>query len=217
MASFERTATTSLAGALAAAPRLVVRQRRELVEVFTSLESANRYAIFTEDGGLAGVARERRGTIGAFLSRWLLQSSRPFTIDVDEADSQGSVLVLRRPWTWWLSRLEVSDADGRPLGIVRQRFTWLRRQLDLEAPGGRVLARLVGPVFRPWTFVVRAGLEGADREIGLVQKRWSGLLREGFTDADTFLVTLPPSDATLRRLVLAAAILVDFKWFEHRS
>ena len=42
-------------------------------------------------------------------------------------------------------------------------------------------------------------------------------VEEAFTDADTFLVTLPPGDPQLRQLLLAAAILVDFLWFEHRD
>jgi hypothetical protein len=53
--------------------------------------------------------------------------------------------------------------------------------------------------------------------VGRIEKKWSGAFTEIFTDADTFLVTLPQGDATLRALVLAAAVLVDFVWFEHRS
>jgi len=213
----DRYATTPLASALASSPRLLLRQGRELVELFTSLESPNRYAIHAEDGALTGLAEERRGEVGAFFARWFLQSRRPFTMDVSDATARsGPSLVLRRPWTWWLSRIEVEDGEGRPVGTVRQRFTLLRRRLDLEAPGGRVLARVVGPLLRPWTFLVEAGPDGAGREVGRIEKRWSGLLREGFTDEDTFLVTLPPGDAPLRRLVLAAAILVDFNWFEQR-
>jgi hypothetical protein len=37
---------------------------------------------------------------------------------------------------------------------------------------------------------------------------------EAFTDADTFLVTLPSGDAALRRLLVGAAALIDFKFFE---
>jgi uncharacterized protein YxjI len=213
-----RLPTVPLGPALDEAPRLVVRQARDLAETFTTLQVANRYAIHDERGPLAGVAAEREGGAGAFFARWLLRSARPFEMDLYAADApEETALRIVRPWTWFLARLEVSGGDGRPLGVVRQRFTLLRRRLDLEAPGGRVLARIVGPILHPWTFRVLAGPAGGEREIGRVEKKWSGLLRETFTTADTFLVTLPPGDPVLRRLVLAAAVLVDFRWFEDRD
>jgi hypothetical protein len=40
---------------------------------------------------------------------------------------------------------------------------------------------------------------------------------EVFTNADTFLVTLPQTDPVLRRLAVGAAVLVDFLFFEDRD
>jgi len=106
----------------------------------------------------------------------------------------------------------VRDEAGRPLGAIQQRFSILRRRLDVEAPGGRLLARITGPLLHPWTFVLTAG--ESDREVGRIEKRWSGGVSELFTDADTFLVTFGRTEGALRRLLLAAAVLVDFRWFE---
>jgi len=206
------TATVPLAQALDGAPRLVVRQARDWAELL-AWESPNRYALLTEDGALAGWALERAGGGGAFLARWFLKANRPFEMGVfAAADTAREVLRLRRPFTFFFSRLEVADGAGRPLGVVRQRFSILRRRLDLEAPGGRLLGRLTGPLLHPWTFVLTAG-EG-EREVGRIEKRWSGGVSEVFTDADTFLVTLGGADPALRRLLVAAAVLVDFRWFE---
>ena len=65
--------------------------------------------------------------------------------------------------------------------------------------------------------LIEVGPESNPREVGRIEKKWSGLLRESFTDADNFLVTLPDRDEALRTLVLAAAVLVDFLWFERRG
>jgi uncharacterized protein YxjI len=209
-----RAPTVPLERALAEEPRLVVRQARHLSEL-VGLEQANRYAVHDLRGALAGLASERGEGAGDFLVRWMLRGSRPFRMEIFDAEApERTSLRLVRPWRWFLARLEVSDGEGRPIGVVRQRFSWLRRRLDLEGPGGRTLARLVGPLLHPWTFRVLTGPAGAEREVGRIEKRWSGVLTEAFTSADTFLVTLPPGDLDLRRLVLAASILIDFRWFE---
>ncbi|HSN90777.1 MAG TPA: phospholipid scramblase-related protein [Anaeromyxobacteraceae bacterium] len=218
MRPLPRAPTVPLDRALEEEPRLGVRQARHLAEMLTGFERANRYAIHDERGALAGLASERGEGAGELAARWFLRGARPFRMDVYDAESpQRTVLRLVRPWRWFLARLEVADGEGRPVGVVRQRFSWLRRRLDLEDSGGRLRASLVGPILHPWTFRLLAGPRGAEREIGRIEKRWSGLLTEAFSTADTFLVTLPRGEPDLRRLVLAAAILVDFRWFERRD
>ncbi|MFO0584209.1 MAG: phospholipid scramblase-related protein [Anaeromyxobacter sp.] len=207
--------TAPLATTLDAAPRLVVRQARDWAEL-VGWESPNRYALLTEDGALAGWALEETGGAGRLFARWFLKANRPFEMRVVAASEGGAgprALQLRRPFTWLFARLEVTGEGGQPLGTIQQRFSLLRRKLDVVTPDGRLLARIVGPWFRPWTFVVLRG--ESDVELGRIEKRWSGAVSELFTDADTFLVTFGRADAALRRLLLAAAVLVDFRWFEN--
>jgi hypothetical protein len=207
-----------LGAALATAPRVVVRQRRAFLENLTGVEAVSRFTVHQPDGAfLAGFAEHAAGA-GAFLARWFLKARRPFRMGLYTAERpRDPALLLDRPWTWWLSRLEVTAPDGRPLGRVRQRFSILRKRLDVEAPDGRCVARLVGPLLHPWTVIAFAGPEEREEEVARIEKRWSGLVTEAFTDADTFLVTLPRGDGPLRPLLLAAAVLVDFLWFEHRG
>ena len=136
-------------------------------------------------------------------------------VGIFSTTGRSPALVVRRPWTWFFSRVEVADGDARPLGTVRERFTPFRRSFDVEPPDGRLLARIVGPFFRPWTFLVRSAAD--TRELGRIEKRWSGVLTEALTDADTYLVTLPLGDPALRRLTLGAAVLIDYRFFEGRD
>ena len=54
--------------------------------------------------------------------------------------------------------------------------------------------------------------------MGRITKKWSGLLREAFTDADTFGVEMGPAmDPRLRPLMVAATFLIDFLYFEDRG
>ena len=73
---------------------------------------------------------------------------------------------------------------------------------------------LRGPFFKPWTFNV----EQNGREVGKIQKQWSGLGKELFTSADNFGVTFGDmDDPRLRTLVVAATFLIDFVHFEKRN
>jgi uncharacterized protein YxjI len=207
--------TVPLEETIDASRRIVVRQSRDWIEML-DFEAPNRYALLTERGELAGMAAEYPGGGKGQLSRWFLRSRRPFEMGIYAAgESRYPLLVLRRPWTWWLSRLVVEDADGKTLGIVKQRFTFVRRRFDVESPDGRVLARIRGPILHPWTFVLET--PGVGRELGRIEKKWSGMTSEVFTNADTFLVTLPQTDPVLKRLAIGAAVLVDFLFFEDRD
>ena len=52
-----------------------------------------------------------------------------------------------------------------------------------------------------------------------IRKRWSGGLKELFTDADNFAIELQPGPLSPveRRLLLVAAIFVDLMFFERKA
>jgi hypothetical protein len=86
---------------------------------------------------------------------------------------------------------------------------------------------LHGPMLRPWTFWIRPP-DPADRESGAdpvawhgdgkIAKKWSGLLKESFTDADQFGVEFPEGlDVPSKALLLGAVFLVDFVHFENKG
>jgi len=52
-------------------------------------------------------------------------------------------------------------------------------------------------------------------EVGKISKQWSGFLREGFTDADTFGINFPVDlDVRMKAVLLGATFLIDFNFFE---
>ena len=57
------------------------------------------------------------------------------------------------------------------------------------------------------------------RSTALIEKKWSGLLTEMFTDKDNFRVAFldPGLSAEQRMLVLAAAVFVDLQYFERKA
>jgi len=188
--------------------RFTVRQKKKWLEILTSFEARNSYDVFDERGEASLSVREQGSGILALLKRIFLGPMRPFEVFVSQVGG-GVLLKLRRPFRFIFHRLEVFDADERPIGAIQREWSWLRRIYTIEGAGPSV--QLFGPLLKPWTFELRVG----DRVVGVIQKRWSGLAKEMFTDADNFGADLSQvSDPTLKALACAAIVLIDIVHFE---
>ena len=214
------TALTKVSPAVIAAfapsHRLSVRQRKRWFEILTSFDARNTYAVYDESGNPVLNVEEQGKGFGSVLKRLFLRSMRPFTSHVEDLRSQRQVLSLRRPFRFYFHRLEVRDADGNLVGTIRRRWTWFRRKYTVEGAEGQEVATLFGPFFRPWTFEIRMG-DGKE-PVGLIQKKWSGLAKELFTQADNFWIEMAQvTDPALRAVLFAATVLIDVVHFEAKN
>jgi uncharacterized protein YxjI len=189
---------------------LVVSQQKEWGEILTGFETKNRYAISDVSGSRLYLAAEEAGST---LLRWFLKALRPFTITVLTAEGQ-VVLRVMRPFRFYFHRAEVVDSQEQSLGVIERRFSLLRRIYSVLGSSGEEEFQLFGPILHPWTFQIRN--DGV--EYGKITKKWSGLLKEGFTDADNFGVMFPAEwDVKLKALFLGAVFLIDFVHFESKG
>jgi len=189
---------------------LVVSQKKEWGEIATGFETRNKYTVSDESGQPLYLAAEEGGST---LLRWFLKAQRPFTITVRSQDGR-VVLRVKRPFRFYFHRAEVFDAHGQSLGVIERRFALLRRIYSVTGPSGTEIYQLYGPILHPWTFHIKKD----DVEYGQITKKWSGLLKEGFTDADNFGVLFRREwDVKLKALFLGAVFLIDFAHFENRS
>lgn len=189
---------------------LVVSQQKEWGEILTGFETKNRYAISDVSGSRLYLAAEEAGST---LLRWFLKALRPFTITVLTAEGQ-VVLRVMRPFRFYFHRAEVVDSQGQSLGVIERRFSPLRRIYSVLGSSGEEEFQLFGPILHPWTFQIRN--DGV--EYGKITKKWSGLLKEGFTDTDNFGVMFPAEwDVKLKALFLGAVFLIDFVHFENKG
>ena len=196
--------------------RLSVRQRKNWMEIITSFDARNKYVVYDESGNPVFNVEEQGSGFGSIMKRLFLRNMRPFTSHVDDLAGQGQLLVLKKPFRFIFHRLEIRDPSGNLLGAIQKRWTWFRRKYTVEGPNGQEIATLFGPIFRPWTFQIQ--LPGSDAEVGMIQKKWSGLLKEAFSDADNFWVDFAAiSDPQLRAVLFAATVLIDIVHFENRG
>ncbi len=195
---------------LATAGGLVISQQKEWGEILSGFETRNRYVVSDLQGGRLYLAGEQRGST---LLRLFLKALRPFTILVVSEDGR-QMLRVERPFRFFFHRAEVFDEQGQSLGSIERRFTLLRRVYSVFDASGREAFRLFGPILHPWTFQIKSEAG----ELGKITKKWSGLMKEGFTDADNFGVEFPVDwDVRLKALFLGAVFLIDFVHFENKG
>lgn len=206
---------TDLTTALSQGSQLIIKQKRELTEIFLGLETRNQYLLFDHQGAPCGTIVERGSGIKAFLKRLLLKSHRPFVIDV--MDAAGKVILeMSRPFFWFFSDISIRVPNGPLLGSAHRKFAILYKIYELRDANGQAFAKIQSSMFKIWTFAIR---DTNNNEVARISKKWSGGLKEIFTDADNFMIDFGTASwtAAQRAVILASAISVDFDFFENNN
>ena len=189
---------------------LLVQQVKEWGEILINLETKNKYKILDSNQNEVAFMAEKGGGFFSFIIRNILKSHRPMKINIWN-NSQEVLLRLERPFHWFFSDLIVKDSSGQIQGHVLRQFSILKKKYDLSDQHKRVFARIESPIWKLWKFPV-FNLQGV--EIGLIEKKWGGFLKEALTDADKFQINFPDFTAEEKVVFFAAAVSVDLDFFE---
>ena len=196
---------------LAGISGLFVRQEVEWMEAFTGFETANKYTVLGNTGHPTFYAVEE----GSWITRNLCGKHRPFTLRILNPDGS-QFLTITRPFRFYFQEIEVrSCQDGSVLGYIMRTCSVCSRDYTIYNHARVPILKIKGPCWNPWAFFVRT-LDG--QELGAIRKKWSGLAKEFFTDADNFGVQFPADLAlNVKALILAAVFLIDFMYFEDNA
>lgn len=194
--------------------KLVIRQRRELAEL-VGFETRNKYEINDESGqAIAFCAEQQKGLLG-MLVRQFLGHWRTFELHFFAPD-RSVVLQAKHPFRWFFQALEITGPLGQPVGRLEQRFGLLTKKFDLHDPSGQVKFTMRSGLLSFWTFPIT---DYRGSVVATIRKKWSGGLREIFTDADNFQLEFSSPALTMedRQLILAASVFIDLQYFERKG
>jgi uncharacterized protein YxjI len=192
---------------------LIVRQQKEWGEILTGFETKNKYEVLDHFSNPLFEVQEEGGSALTAITRIFLKALRPFTMHLFSTQGDG-LFKLTRPFRFYFHELDVCQSNGAPLGKIKRRFALLRRIYSVVDHNGNEIFELFGPLLHPWTFQIKKG----GQELGKITKKWSGLVKESFTDADNFGITFPTGiNLSQKSVLLGAVFLIDFIHFENSS
>jgi len=168
---------------------------------------SNIYKIYDEHG-------EQIGNIKQHVSGWHkflrllanLKPMMPFALAIK--DMQDITLVtIRRGWTFWMSKIVIEDVHGTALGYIRQKFKFMKPTFRILDANEVQIAEITGD-WKGWNFVIK---DESEHQIGTITKKWNGILKEAFTTADKYIVTIVPEYAedAKKIAIVATAITID--------
>ncbi|KAF2353306.1 Scramblase [Trinorchestia longiramus] len=206
---------------LSSVDQLFVKQKKEMIEIFLGYESANKYEVMNNLGQIIFMAMEESDC----CSRNMCANLRPLDIKIIDGNKT-EVMSFSRPlactgccYPCCLQTMDIECPPGTAIGRLEQEWSILTPKFAVKDETGRTVLKIEGPICQcslcgDVEFEVLSS-EG-NTQVGKISKKWGGILKESFTDADYFGVNFPMDlDAKVKASLLGALFLIDFLYFEH--
>jgi uncharacterized protein YxjI len=166
----------------------------------------NAYKVYNGQGELIGSIVQRL-TAGQKLLRLLLNKAMlPFRLDIMDSSEQIQASITRG-WTFVVSKINVLDASGEPIAVVKQKFKFLKPEFLIFHPSGQLIASIKGD-WKAWNFTIN---DNNAQPIGMINKKWAGAMKELFTTADKYNVSIDSDKVSNKGkiAIVASAITID--------
>ena len=175
-------------------------------EKVNAFKFENEYKVFDESNNQIGSINQKL-TGGQKILRLLLNKAMlPFTLDI--VDTNGMTLAkIQRGWTFFMSKISIVDDKGNTVGFIKQKFKLFKPTFEIQSEKNEPIGKITGD-WKAWDFKI---FDDKEIQIGTVSKKWAGLLKEAFTTADKYIVTIESNNLSKenRIAILASAITID--------
>jgi uncharacterized protein YxjI len=166
----------------------------------------NRYRIYNDKGEHIGMVAQKLTAGQKFLRLLLNKAMLPFHLEIKNSSDQLEASISRG-WTFFMSKIIISDAQGNKIGGIRQKFKFFKPTFYILDNSDMVIAQITGD-WKAWNFVIK---DPSETQIGAITKKWAGAMKEIFTTADKYNVTIDPnySNISNKISILSSAITID--------
>ncbi|MDR0828645.1 MAG: hypothetical protein LBN95_00840 [Prevotellaceae bacterium] len=170
------------------------------------LKFHNAYKVFNKDGEQIGNITEKMSVGKKMLTLLLNKAMFPFRIEI--RDMEDNLLAsVTRGWTFFMSKITILDADNEAIAIIKQKFKMFKPEFKILDLNENELAKIAGD-WKAWNFAITTN---DSKSIGTISKKWNGILKESFTTADKYIVSVAPElkEDLLKIIIVSSAITID--------
>jgi uncharacterized protein YxjI len=166
----------------------------------------NHYKIFDKQGNQIGSVGQKMPGWQKFLTLLISKKMMPFHLEIEDATG-GTLVTIKRGWTFLFSKVEVLDQNDSTIGYFNQKFSLTNSVFKITEPSGSVVGEIRGS-WTAWDFKIS---DASGQVIGTVNKKWAGALKEIFTDSDKYYVSIDPNfkENEHKMVLLSAALAID--------
>ncbi|MGL4632049.1 MAG: LURP-one-related/scramblase family protein [Leadbetterella sp.] len=174
----------------------------------------NEYKVFDEFGLQKGSIKQKITAGQKFLRLIISKAVQPFKLEITDADSI-PLATITRGWTFWMSKIAVTDESGNQIGSIQQKFQFLKPKFIIQDGNGNQIAEIKGD-WKAWNFTITDPSGG---QIGVISKKWAGAMKEIFTSADKYNVSILPAvlEDQNKIVIVSAAITIDMVLKESKN
>ena len=175
-------------------------------ENIAAFKLSNAYKVYDKDGVEIGAIQEHKSLWHILLSFVLSKNMMPFELNILNADGK-RIAQLKRGVTLFMSKVQIFNEAGAPIGSFKQKFTLMKPKFTLLDNLGTEMATIKGD-WKAWSFEIT---DAAGLRIGSIDKKWNGVAKELFTTADKYAVNIEPTqtDENTRIAVASVAAAID--------
>ena len=179
-------------------------------EKISAFKFTNAYKVYDSNGMQIGTVEQQKVSGGAKAARMLLGSGakavQSFQLDIKDINGNTLASVQRGGLGSGIRTINILDGGGSTLGTIKIVFSMWAPKQEILSPSGEVIGRIQGD-WKGWNFEIK---DVRDNVFGTINKKWNGAMKEIFTTADKYLVTISEDVEKLYRIaIVATAITID--------
>jgi uncharacterized protein YxjI len=170
------------------------------------LKFENEYKVYDENNNQIGLISQKLSGGQKFLRLILNKAMMPFLLEIKNSDGRVEA-AISRGWTFFMSKIVVMDHNQYPIGYIKQKFKFFKPTFIIFDSKDQEIGKITGD-WKAWNFNI---FDKKGNEIGKISKKWNGAMKEIFTSADKYIVSLNGEieDPIQKVSILASAITID--------
>ena len=170
------------------------------------LKFENCYLIYDNSGNSIGSINQKVPLSQKILRLLLNKKMLPFRLEIRDSNKH-LLSSINRGWTFFMSTIIIRDSNNVVIGSIKQKFKFFKPTFQIFDTSNKLVAIITGD-WKAWSFIIK---DASDNQIGTINKKWAGAMKEIFTTADKYNVNIEAgfTNDIAKLAILSSAITID--------